>query len=82
MSTVEWSTVVASTEAHLVEISKPHLEPVIRANPDLLEQLSAILAQREEANADHRRRAELVQGSVGRREAFVRRLRTFFNVQG
>jgi len=74
------ATVIAASEVHLVELSKEHFEPVIRANPDLLERLSAILAQREEANIESRKRAELTHVGVGSKEAFMKRLRAFFNL--
>ncbi|NJD63310.1 MAG: mechanosensitive ion channel, partial [Deltaproteobacteria bacterium] len=53
------ATVAAASEVHLIEISKEDIQPVIRANPELLEKLSALLAQREERNIEQKKRAEL-----------------------
>lgn len=74
------ATVVAASEVHLVEISKEDIFPVIQANPDLLEKLSSILAQREEMNLERRKRAELSRTGAGRKEAFLSRLQAFFGL--
>lgn len=74
------ATVVAASEVHLVEVAKEHLEPVLRANPGLLERLSAILARREESNVEARRRAELSHADGAGSEAFLKKLRAFFGL--
>ncbi len=74
------ATVIAASEVHLVEISKEDIEPVIKANPDLLEKLSAILAQREEMNIEQKKRAELSRASVSGKEVFLKKLKAFFGL--
>jgi small-conductance mechanosensitive channel/CRP-like cAMP-binding protein len=74
------ATVVAASEVHLVEVSKEHLEPVLRANPALLDMLSAVLARREESNVEAKRRAEASHAEEGGKEAFLRKLRAFFGI--
>jgi CRP-like cAMP-binding protein len=74
------ATVVAENEVHLVEISKEDIEPVIKANPDLLEKLSAILARREEENIERRKSMERIPAETNRKEAFLKKLKSFFNL--
>lgn len=73
------ATVIAGEEAHLVEISKADIEPVIRANPSILDSLSAILAEREERNIEHRKKLESSQAGVDRKETLLKKLKAFFN---
>jgi hypothetical protein len=74
------ATVIAASEVHLVEISKEDIEPVIKANPDLLEKLSAILAQREEMNIEQQKRADRSRVSVSGKEVFLKKLKAFFGL--
>jgi small-conductance mechanosensitive channel len=74
------ATVVAENEVHLVEISKEDIEPVIKANPDLLEKLSAILARREEENIERRKSMERIPAETNRKEAFLKKLKDFFHL--
>ncbi len=74
------ATVVAGEEAHLVEISKADIEPVIRANPAILERLSALLAEREERNIEHRKKLGLSHEDVDRKGTFLKKLKAFFNL--
>jgi small-conductance mechanosensitive channel/CRP-like cAMP-binding protein len=74
------ATVVASTEVHLVEISKEDIGPMIQSNPDLLDKLSAILAHREEMNIAHRKKMELSKSEIGMKETFKQKLKAFFNL--
>ena len=74
------ATVTAAGEVHLVEIAKEHLEPVLRAGPELVERLSAKLARREEANVEARRRSEQGRPGEGRKDLFRQRLRAFFGL--
>lgn len=71
------ATVTAAGEVHLVEISKEDIEPVIRANPQILEQLSVLLAKREASNVERRKSAEL-QGAGPAKDAFLGKLKAFF----
>ena len=73
------ATVTAATEVRLVEISKEDIEPLIRANPHLLETLSAILARREESNIEKRKSAGIPRtGAV--KDAFLEKLKAFFGL--
>ena len=73
------ATVTAASEVRLVEISKEDIEPLIRANPHLLETLSAILARREESNIGKRKSAEIPRtGAV--KDAFLEKLKAFFGL--
>jgi small-conductance mechanosensitive channel/CRP-like cAMP-binding protein len=76
------ATVTAADEVHLVELGKAQLEPLVRANPALLERLSAILTEREERNAEQKRRAELAAAAGSRKDAFLRKLRAVFTIEG
>lgn len=74
------ATVRASSEVWLAEITKELMEPLLRANPSIMEMLSSILAERE------RRTRESVTGSKGqvaeapRREDYLQRLKQFFRL--
>lgn len=72
------ATVAAASEVHLLEISKEDILPLLRANPDLLEKLSSILAQREEMNLERKKREALSRAGTGRKDAFRSKLKAFF----
>lgn len=73
------ATVTAASEVRLVEISKEDIDPVIRANPQILEKLSAILARREESNIEKRKSAGLPRtGAL--KDAFLEKLKVFFGL--
>ena len=73
------ATVTAASEVRLVEISKEDIDPAIRANPHLLEKLSAILARREESNIEKRKSAGLLRtGAL--KDAFLEKLKVFFGL--
>lgn len=74
------ATVTSESEAHLIEITKKEIEPIIKSEPLLLDRLSAVLARREEMNERHLKSLEPSQVSPGRKEAFARKLRSFFNL--
>jgi small-conductance mechanosensitive channel/CRP-like cAMP-binding protein len=74
------ATVTAATEAHLVEIMKEDIEPVIRSSPDLLDRLSAVLARREEVNREQRERMEIASADPGTKETFRQKLMAFFKL--
>jgi hypothetical protein len=73
------ATVSAVTEVRLVEISKGDIEPLVRANPRLLESLSAILAKRQEANLELMKSAELRKAATGK-DVFLEKLKAFFGL--
>lgn len=72
------ATVRASCEVWLAEVTKDLMQPLLKANPVIMETLSAYLAERE------RRTNESVTGNEGRfsdvsrREDYLRRLKQFF----
>ena len=72
------ATVRASSEVWLAEVTKDLMQPLLKANPAIMETLSAILAERE------RRTSENAPGSGGqlsdvpRREHYLRSLKEFF----
>ncbi|MEW6720854.1 MAG: mechanosensitive ion channel family protein [Thermodesulfobacteriota bacterium] len=73
------ATVSARSEARLVEISKEDIEPAIRANPRLLESLSALLARRQAANLERMKAAGQPREAEGK-EAFLVKLKAFFGL--
>jgi CRP-like cAMP-binding protein len=74
------ATVTAADEVHLVEIAKEHLEPLLRASPELVERLGAMLARRQEANVEARRRSEQARPGEAQKDLFSQRLRAFFGL--
>lgn len=72
------ATVVADGEVRMVEISKGDIEPLIKADPKLLDGLSAILAEREGRNIEHRKAMDSSRVNGGVKEAFLNRLKAFF----
>lgn len=73
------ASVVADDESSLIEVRKEHLEPILRRDAGLLDALSALLVQRQEANIDHRKRLELAEAGV-RKNAFLQKLKSFFGL--
>ncbi len=73
------ATVYAATEVRLVEISKEDIEPAIRANPRLLESLSVLLAERQEANLERMKSAGPRRANSGK-EVFLAKLKAFFGL--
>ena len=73
------ATVRAETEVRLIELSKGGIEPVVRANPRLLESLSAILAQRQAANLEQMKSARQQRTPTGK-DVFLEKLKTFFGL--
>ena len=71
------ATVVAEVEVEAVEISKNVFGAFVRSNPQVLEKLSELLAERQLANAKH-----AMQGVAARREevcsGILTKLRSFF----
>jgi CRP-like cAMP-binding protein len=73
------ATVRASTEVRLAEISREDVEPVIRANPALLESLSAILAERQARNIE-RMKATQQRPKADGKDVFLQKLKIFFGL--
>ena len=72
------ATVTARDEVRLLEISAAAIGPVIRDNPALMEQLSEVLAHREEANRESFRHAAASRKDRTRKEEYLVKLRRFF----
>lgn len=75
------ATVVSAEEARLIEVEKGGLEPVLRSDPSLVGRLSDILARREEINLARSRSSVPVPSRDSLVEGFVRRLKSYFNIQ-
>lgn len=74
------ATVRAASEVWLAEVTKEIMEPVLHANPALLETLSTILAERElKSRASRASRNEAVPAAP-RSEDYLRRLKYFFGM--
>jgi CRP-like cAMP-binding protein len=71
------ATVTARDEVRLLEISAAAIGPVIRDNPALMEQLSEVLAHRDEANRESFRNAAARKDHT-RKEEYLDKLRRFF----
>lgn len=73
------ATVRATTETWLAEITKENMEPILRANPVMLETLSSILAERElKSQASKATQSEAL--IAPRSEDYLQRLKSFFRV--
>jgi CRP-like cAMP-binding protein len=73
------ATVAAVSEVRLAEISKDDIEPLIRANPHLLESLSSILAERQAANLEQMKSARQSR-TADARDVFLKKLKAFFGL--
>lgn len=73
------ATVRAAREVWLAEITKDQLQPMLRDRPELLEQISAILAEREERTRVNLATQETAQAEV-RAGDYLQRLRSFFKL--
>lgn len=73
------ATVRAACEVWLAEITKETMEPILRANPAVLEGISAILAQREQSRARHATVSEQ-HPAAPRSEDYLKRLKYFFGL--
>ena len=72
------ATITARSEVRLLEISAAAIGPVIRENPALMEQLSEVLAHREEANRESLRNAAASLKVGTRKDEYLLKLRHFF----
>jgi small-conductance mechanosensitive channel/CRP-like cAMP-binding protein len=75
------ATLVAVTDAVVLELRKAELDPVLRARPALLDGLTAIMAERQHRNAAA---AAATRGAPApaapTREDLLRRLKSFFGI--
>jgi signal-transduction protein with cAMP-binding, CBS, and nucleotidyltransferase domain len=74
------ATVRATCEVWLAEITKETMEPILRANPAMLETLSSILAERERKSRTNRASHNETTPALPRREEYLRRLKCFFGL--
>ena len=72
------ATVTADNEVWLVEIIKDTLEPIFQKNPDVMEILSAALAEREEINAEKIKSTAKDKESLKSKDEFLEILKSFF----
>ncbi|HWT09215.1 MAG TPA: cyclic nucleotide-binding domain-containing protein, partial [Roseomonas sp.] len=75
------ATVVAVTEAVVLELSKADLDPVLRARPELLEGLTAIMAARQARNSAAPDGPAAPSAAAPTREDILARLRSFFGIR-
>ena len=74
------ATVRATSEVWLAEITKEVMEPILRANPSMLETLSTILVERElKSRASKASHVETISCSP-RGEDYLQRLKLFFGL--
>ena len=78
------ATVIASRDCETVEIGKPILAQSLKENPELLQKLSGLLAQRQMENegvfAKHTEPGLLQTTQAAYKETFADRLRKFFEL--
>lgn len=74
------ATVRAACEVWLAEITKELMEPILRANPAILETLSSILAERERKSRASKASHTETVSSMPRSEDYLRRLKSFFRL--
>lgn len=74
------ATVRASCEVWLAEVTKELMEPLLRANPAIMETLSSILVEREQRTMESTREAEERVEGLSRHEEYLRRLKQFFRL--
>lgn len=75
------ATVVAVTEAVVLELRKADLDPVLRARPELLEGLTAIMAARQARNSAAPDGPAAPSAAAPTREDILARLRSFFGIR-
>ncbi len=75
------ATVRAASEVWLAEVTKELLEPILGANPTVMETLSTILAEREvRTRASQATSSDAAASSSLRREDYLQRLKLFFRL--
>lgn len=75
------ATIVALTEAVVLELGKADLDPVLRARPALLEGLTAIMVARQSRNATAPAGPATATAAAPTREDILARLRSFFGIR-
>lgn len=74
------ATVRAECEVWLAEITKETMEPILRANPALLEKVGTILAEREQKSRASRATPNGNSSPAPRGEDYLQRLKCFFGL--
>jgi small-conductance mechanosensitive channel len=75
------ATVRAESEVWLAEVTKQLLEPILSSNPEIMETLSNILAEREaRTKVSQVAHADVVTNPALRREDYLKRLKSFFRL--
>lgn len=74
------ATVRAASEVWLAEITKEIMEPILHANPALLEALSTVLAERERHSRASRASRNETVPAAPRSEDYLQRLKYFFGM--
>jgi CRP-like cAMP-binding protein len=75
------ATILALTEAVVFELHRDHVEPVLRARPEVLDGLTAIMAQRQARNAATGAGISAPAPAAPTREDILVRLRAFFGIR-
>ncbi|MEO3475659.1 mechanosensitive ion channel family protein [Roseomonas sp. CAU 1739] len=75
------ATIIALTEAVVLELRKEDLDPVLRARPALLEGLTAIMAARQARNSVAPDGQTAPSPAAPTREDILARLRSFFGIR-
>ena len=74
------ATVRATCEVWLAEVTKEIMEPILRANPEMLEAISSILAEREQKSRVSRETHNEAPQPHPRSEDYLKRLKSFFGL--
>jgi len=74
------ATVRASREVWLAEVTKELMEPLLRANPAVMEILSTFLADRERRTSESAGEGKVQVADAPRHEDYLRRLKQFFGL--
>ncbi|MBR0683022.1 mechanosensitive ion channel [Roseomonas eburnea] len=75
------ATVLAATEAVVLELRKEDLDPVLRARPALLDGLTAIMVERQARNLARPAAADAPTPAAPTREDILVRLKFFFGIR-
>jgi CRP-like cAMP-binding protein len=75
------ATVRAVCEVWLAEVTKELMEPLLRCHPAIMENLSTILAEREQRTKASVSERTSLSGATTRQEYYLKRLKHFFGLQ-
>jgi CRP-like cAMP-binding protein len=74
------ASVVACTDAVVFELSRSHLDPVLRRRPELAERLAELMAERQTRNDSQSKRQQGATPPPAESQALLARLRGFFGL--